>query len=175
MTKPIDAAKDAIRALHEHITALGVAAQEAAVLLRNAIAGAIEEITGGTKPRAGRPARAARKVAPAVAARTKPAAKPAKGGKRGAKPGGRQLKAFLGVKAYDALSDEVRVKGRAVISALKDEWKAMSRKEQADALAKAGIHGSSGAGATAKARKPRKGSKSKSVAAAMPKDDPTAS
>src|SRR5690606_31629499 len=131
--KPIDTAKDAIRALHDHIMGLGVAAQESAVLLRNAIAAAIEEITGATKAKRGRTAKAT-SSAPKAAAKAK--TKKATGGKRGAKPGGRQLKAFLGVKAYEALADDVRAKGRAAITALKDEWKSMSRKEQADALSK---------------------------------------
>ncbi len=161
MTKPIDAAKDAIRALHEHISALGIAAKEASVLLRNAIAEAIGEITGSTKPRGRGAARAASATSKPKAAR--------KGGKRGAKPGGRQLKAFLGVKTYDALEEDVRAKGRSAIHALKATWKGLSKKEQADVLAKAGIRASSGGRAPAKAGKPRKARKAKPAGAVMPK------
>lgn len=176
MTKPIDSVKDAIRALHEHINALGVAAQEAAGLLRKAISDAIDEITGGSKKRAGRPPRAAAvasvPAAPKAKSKSKAkASKAGKGGKRGAKPGGRQLKAFLGLKAYEALSDDLRAKGRNAISALKDEWKEMSRKEQADVLAKAGVHASAGGAAPAKAMKPRKPGKAKAAAVAPKAED----
>jgi|GEM_PF-5284346 len=157
MTKPIDYAKDAIRALHEHISALGIAAKEASVLLRNAIAEAIEEITGNGKPRGRGTARAAKGTSAPKAER--------KGGKRGPKPGGRQLKAFLGIKAYEALADDVRAKGRSAIHAMKAKWKGLSKKEQADVLAKAGIRASAGGRTPAKAGKARK---AKAAAAVTP-------
>jgi len=163
MTKPIDAAKDAIRALHEHISALGIAAKEASVLLRNAIAEAIEDITGGAKSRG-------RGAGQAAKASTKPKSA-RKGGKRGAKPGGRQLKAFIGVKAYDALADDVRAKARSAIHAVKATWKSLSKKEQADILAKAGLRTSAGGRAPTKAKapKPRKTRKAKPSGAVAPK------
>ena len=63
-------------------------------------------------------------------AKAKP--KPSKAGKsaRGPKPGGRQLKAHVGKKAFDALDDEVKDKARTAIRNVGDKWKTMTMDER---------------------------------------------
>lgn len=63
------------------------------------------------------------------------------GGHRGPKPGGRQLKAHLGAKAFAALADDVKDKARKSIVACGPEWKTMATDAKNVILKKAGVPG----------------------------------
>ena len=76
----------------------------------------------------------------AAAAKKAPKAAPAKktagaGGTRGPKPGGRQLKAHIGAKAYETLDEETKEKGRSVIAKMGPTWNALSKEEKEEKLA----------------------------------------
>lgn len=75
----------------------------------------------------------------APAAASKPKAKKTGGSARGPKPGGRQLKAHLGDKAFKALAEDVKDKARQAISKVAAQWKTMSADAKNALLKKVGV------------------------------------
>ena len=98
-------------------------AKDALIAFRKAVDHAVANVAGSAE--GSKPERASK-------------AKPSKGGKsgkpRGPKKGGRQLKAHVGKKAFDALDDEVKDKARTVIRNAGEKWNAMTMDDRSKLL-----------------------------------------
>lgn len=105
-----NAVEKAIRETHASLMTTGLSADLAERGTREIVAAALAKALGTEGSGGGR----------------KPAKKTG-GAARGPKPGGRQLSAHLGKKAFDALDDDRKNLARAAISKHADEWRTMDK------------------------------------------------